>query len=119
MPTLLTDAAKSAKTTTAAAKTAKKRGHAEAALTVPQARILRVLADLDAGAWIDGRSLAPEAKVADTWITGFTFKACAANSTPSLCEQGLARAKTRDVDGREERCYQITAAGRRTVKDNA
>lgn len=84
-------------------------------LSLPQQRILKVLADLSPELNLDGKSLADEAKIAHTWITGFTYKACAANRGPALCELGLVKAKDVDVDGRLERRYSITAAGRRIV----
>ena len=88
---------------------------AASTVTKPQARILEVLSKAK-GPMTDAM-LADKASVARSWITGFVFKACKANRTPSLVEQKLAKPEFLPVDGseRKERAYSITAAGKKLV----
>jgi DNA-binding MarR family transcriptional regulator len=84
-------------------------------ITRPQERILRVLAK--SKEQLSGKLLAERAEIASSWITGFTFKACAANKRPALVEQGLAKAKEVTPEGgRMERFYEVTPAGRKLLE---
>ncbi len=80
-------------------------------VTKPQLRILEALAK--AGKGLNATTISDKAGVAKTWVTGFVRKACAANTTPSLMEQGLVKGKEVDVDGHLEWVYEVTAAGRK------
>lgn len=101
-----------AKASTADPRTAAARAES---LTKPQVRILATLAKLPAGNSLNGATLAERAEVPATWVVGHTFKACGANTAPALCERAFAKAVEIDSDGRKERCYQITPAGRKVL----
>ncbi len=105
------------KTQTTAAPAAEANGHSlptDVGLTVPQRRILQVLAD--AAGPLTAKDLAAAAKVADSWLIGFTMRACAANRTLSLVEQGFATAKDQKVEeGLTERVFSVTPAGRKEL----
>lgn len=95
-----------------AAKAAEKSGPA-GGLTKPQVRILAALAK--AARPMSRAQIAEKAQVAETWVTGFTVRACKANRTPALVEQKLAREVGVEVDGRKERLVEVTAAGRKAL----
>lgn len=82
------------------------------AFNAAQTRILLALAELPTDLNLDHESLAIRAKVPHTWLTGHTYKACKANTAPSLKEVGLVEAVTVDVDGKAERRYRLSEAGR-------
>lgn len=86
--------------------------------TKPQLRILGVLAKMPAGKGLVARALAEKAEVAQSWITGFVRKACAANTTPSLMEQKLVKGRQVPVDGKAEGewLYEATADGKKLVE---
>lgn len=96
---------------------ASKNGDAEG-LTKPQVRILRAVVKLaphDGKNSLNRARISEKANVAATWVSGFTWKACAANKGPSLAERGLVSVIEVDVDGRVEKTVRATAAGRRML----
>jgi DNA-binding MarR family transcriptional regulator len=97
----------------AAKKAAKKPAaepKAKSPLTKPQVRILEALSK--SNGMMTAAELAKRAEVAPSWVVGFTFRACKANTTPSLVEQKLAKATE---DAEIGRCYEITPAGRKML----
>lgn len=80
-------------------------------LSAPQIRILRVLSSLEAGTLGDD-ALAEEAKIQRKWVTTYVHRACKINRGPALWELGFASIVEADLDGRTERRYAITSAGR-------
>lgn len=105
--------AKKAARKAAPAKKASAAGPATGTLTKPQVRLLAALAK--SGRPMSAEQLSEKASVARTWVTGFVFKACAANRTPALVEQRFARPVEVQLDGRTERLYEVTAAGRKAL----
>ena len=81
-------------------------------LAKAQVRILKALAN---GGMLNSATLAEKASVPLTHITGFTLRQYASKRTPALVEQKLVRAIEHDPvgDGKKERHYEITAAGRK------
>lgn len=82
-------------------------------LRKPQVRILQALSK--AKGPMNRRQLAEKSAVAESWVIGFTFKACAANTSPALAELGLVKGREIDVEGRKELCFEITPKGRQAM----
>ncbi len=96
----------------------KKATKPDVKLNKPQLRILGAVAKAPENGFTSAQ-IAVKAKVAASWVTGYTFKACKANTSPSLTEQGLVKENTIDVhgDGKQvERRATITAAGRKVLE---
>lgn len=102
---------KSSRKPAKAKKEDKPQANGHLPVTKPQVRMLKALAK--AKHPLTDAALASKASVARTWIAGFAFKAGASNTKPSLVEQLLAKPIELDIDGKRERAYELTAAGRK------